>query len=111
MKNNLKISNIVMSGKVPLNRKISIKDYQKLIDKFDWQEICCGENMPSRYSKKFYIRDKKEISVHNKEKQPYVTFFHLGGIIIVGLKSKKEGNIIYDLVIKELKKVCPKKLI
>lgn len=110
MKNNLKISNIVMSGRIPINRRLSVEDYEKLINNFNWNVVECGENMPSRYSKKFFIRDKKEMSVHNREKAPYVTLFHLGGIIIVGLKSKKEGNIVYDLVIKELKKVCPKKL-
>ena len=66
-----------------------------------------GENYGSRFSKKFYIRDKIEMSVHNKVKQPYTTIFALGGIIIVGLKNKKEANQVYDLVIKDIKKVCP----
>ena len=112
MENNLKICNIVMSGRIPLieGRRISVKDYTKLIMDFEWREISMGENLASRFSKNFYIRKKKEMSVHHKEKAPYVTLFHLGGIIIVGLKSKAEGNFVYDLVMKELKKVCPKKL-
>ncbi len=47
----------------------------------------------------------RKISVHHKEKAPYVTIFALGGIIIVGLKNKKEADVIYNLVIKDIKKV------
>lgn len=108
MKNNLKISNIVMSGRIPLKKeRISVKAFDTLIQKCGWMEMSIGENYAPRFSKKFYIREKKEMSVHNKEKQPYVTIFALGGIIIVGLKSKREGDIVYDLVIKDIKKFCP----
>jgi len=110
MKTNLKVSNIVMTGRIPLNRMLSIKDYNKLIYRFNWIPVEAGENLPTRYSKKFYIRKKTEISVHNKKKAPYVTLFHKGGIIIVGLKTKKEGYEIYDLVLSELNKVCRGKL-
>ncbi len=109
MKNNLKISNIVMSGRIPLKKeRISAKQFDLLIEKYGWSEVSFGENYGSRFSKKFHIREKKEMSVHNKEKQPYVTIFALGGIIIVGLKSKKEADVVYDLVIKDIKKACPK---
>ena len=111
MKNNLKIKNIVMSGRIPLKRHLSIKDFTKLIYDHGWFEVSIGENLASKFSKRFYIREKKEISVHHKEKAPYVTLFHKGGIILVGLKSKKEGDLVYDLVLRELKKVCPKKLL
>ena len=106
MENNLKISNIVMSGRIPLKReRISVKDFDLLIEKHNWMDISLGENYGSRFSKKFYIRKKKELSVHGKEKQPYVTIFALGGIIIVGLRNRKEANQVYDLVINDLKKV------
>lgn len=106
MKNNLKISNIVMSGRIPLKKeRISVKQFDLLIEKCGWREVSFGENYGSRFSKKFYIREKKEMSVHNKEKQPYVTIFALGGIIIVGLKNRKEADQVYDLVIKDLKKI------
>ena len=104
--NNLKIRNIVMSGKIPLNKKrIPISVFDSLIMKCEWFNMSLGENYGSRFSKKFYIRKKKEFSVHHQEKAPYVTLFALGGIIIVGLKNKKEANIVYNLVIKDLKKV------
>jgi hypothetical protein len=110
MKNNLKVSNLVMSGRIPLKRRISVKDFDLLIKKFNWMEISMGENYGARFSKKFYIRDKKEMSVHHKEKQPYCTIFSPGGIIIVGLRTKKEADIVYNLVLEDLKKVIPKKL-
>ena len=109
MKNNLKIKNIVMSGRIPLKKeRISVKDFDLLMTRCNWMEMSLGENYGSRFSKKFYIRKKKEISVHHKEKAPYVTIFALGGIIIVGLRNRKEANQVYDLVIKDIKKVCPK---
>jgi len=108
MKNNLKISNIVMSGRIPLKKeRISNKIFDLLITRCNWIDVAMGENYGSRFSKKFYIRKEKEMNVHNKEKQPYVTIFALGGIIIVGLKSKEEGDQVYELVIKDIKKVCP----
>ena len=94
-----------MSGKIPLKRKVSVKDYQNLINKCNWNEIVFGENFSYRYSKQYNVRKKQEMSVHHKIKMPYVTLYHLGGIIIVGLKNKKEGHIVYDLVIKDLKKI------
>lgn len=104
MKNNLKVVNIVMSGRIPLKKeRISVKDFDLLIQRYNWMDMSMGENYGSRFSKKFYIREKKEMSVQNKEKQPYVTIFALGGIIIVGLKNRKEADKIYDLVIKDLK--------
>ncbi len=106
MKNNLKISNIVMSGRLPIKKeRISVKQFDNLILNHCWMEVSMGESYGARFSKKFLIRKKKEMSVHHKEKGPYVTIFALGGIIIVGLKSKKEADKVYDLVIKDLKKV------
>lgn len=105
MKNNLKITNICMSGRLPLKKKrVSTDQFCKLINNCEWFDVGLGENYAPRFSKKFLIRKKKEMSVHNKEKGPYVTIFALGGIIIVGLKSKAEGKRVYDLVIKDLKK-------
>lgn len=105
MKNNLKVTNLCMSGRINLKRKISVKDYQNLINKCNWDEVVISENFPYRYSKRFNIRKNQELTVHHKVKMPYVTLFHLGGVIIVGLKNKKEGDTVYDLVIKDLKKV------
>ena len=106
MKHNLKIKNIVMSGRIPLNvKRISVDVFNELIMKHGWMDMSLGENYGSRFSKKFFIRNKKEMSVHHKEKAPYVTIFALGGIIIVGLKNKKEADVIYNLVIKDIKKV------
>lgn len=104
MKNNLKVANVVMSGKIPLNKKITFDQFERLIEKFGWEEVSPGENYSSRFSKTFCVRKQKELSVRSKIKNPYCTIFALGGIIIVGLKSKKEGNIVYDLVIEDLKK-------
>ena len=106
MENNLKISNIVMSGRIPIEKeRISVKQFDFLIENCGWVDVSIGENYGSRFSKKFFIRKKKEMSVHHKEKAPHVTIFPLGGIILVGLKNRKEANQVYDLVIKDFQKV------
>ena len=98
-----------MSGRIPLSKeRISVKIFDMMIQKCGWMDMSMGENYGSRFSKKFYIRTNPEMSVHNKEKQPYVTIFALGGIIIVGLRNRKEADKVYDLVIKDIGKVCPK---
>ena len=106
MKNNLKVSNLVMSGRLSLKKeRISVKFFDKLILKYNWIDMSLGENYGTRFSKKFLIREKEERNVHGQIKGPHVTIFALGGIIIVGLKNKKEADIVYDLVIKDLNKV------
>ena len=108
MKSNLKVVNLIVSGKIPLKRKLKVNEFDKLILK-------CGWFLPREkmilLSKQFNYRKKVELNVHKKQKNPYVTIWFSGAIIIVGLKNKKEASDIYDLVIKDIKKCCPGALI
>jgi len=108
MKNNLKISNIVFTGRLPFKRKLKREEIDKLIIKFNWFYI--NEEISPILSKKIKIREKREFSVQRKEKQPHVSIWSSGAINIVGVVSRKEANQVYDLVIKDLKKVCPENL-
>jgi len=101
MKNNLRIVNLIVSGKIPIKRKFKLTEVNYLINNLDWFSPREDQIM---FSKQYNYRKKKILNVHKKQKNPYVTIWFSGAIVIVGLKNKKEGNEIYDLVIKDLKK-------
>lgn len=103
MKNNLKVSNICMHGRLPFKRKLTHEEANKLIQSGQW--ICNNEENSPLLQRRFNVREKAEYSVHNKLKQPHVSLTHTGAIIIVGLKTIKEGYHVYDLVVKEIKKI------
>lgn len=107
MKNNLRIVNMIVSGKIPLKKRMTTKNQSDMIMRCDW--FSPREDM-IMISKQFNYRKKKILNVHKKQKNPYVTIWCSGAIVIVGLKNRKEANDIYDLVIKNLK-YCGVKLI
>ncbi len=104
MKNNLKIVNLIVSGKIPIKKRFTNNQVADLINK-------CGWFSPREdnilFSKQFDYR-KPQMNVHKKQKNPYVTIWFSGAIVIVGLRSKKEANDIYDLVINDLNKIKKK---
>lgn len=106
MKNNLKIVNIVMFGKIPLKRRINTDIQNKLI-KIGWFSPREDNIL---LSKVFEIRDPNELDNKGKQKNPYATIWCGGTIGIVGLKTKKEGDLIYDQVIQDIKRISRKLL-
>ena len=107
MKNNLRIVNMIVSGKIPLKKRMTTKNQSDMIMRCDW--FSPREDM-IMISKQFNYRKKKILNVHKKQKNPYVTIWCSGAIVIVGLKNRKEAHDISDLVIKNLK-YCGVKLI
>ena len=93
---------MIVSGKIPIKKRFTIKQVDKLI-------LDCGWFLPREkiimFSKQFNYWKTGILNVHKKQKNPYVTVWFSGAIVIVGLKSKKEANDIYDLVIKDLNKI------
>jgi len=104
----LYISNMVVTGKISLNRLISVEEGNKLINNFGWMWI--NEERSPILSKTIQLRKEQVLSVHKKIKQPYVSIWTSGAINIVGVKSMKEAKQVYEIVLKDLKKICPKKL-
>lgn len=102
MENNLKVSNMVFTGRLPFKRKLKTEETHKLVTNFDY--FCVNEECSPIFGKRIKIREKISYSVHHKEKQPYVSIWCSGAIIITGVVSKNEANKIYDIVISELKK-------
>ena len=101
MKDNFKIVNMIVSGKIGINKRISSKDQSKLINDFGWH-LPREDNI--MVSKQFEYRKDGILNVHKKQKNPFVTIWCSGSFVIVGLKSKKEARDIYELLIKDLKK-------
>ncbi len=95
---------MIVSGRIPVKRRFKIVEVDKLINRLNWFSPREDQIM---FSKQFKYRKKVELNVHKKQKNPYVTVWYSGAIVIVGLRNRKEANDIYDLVIKDLKQICP----
>lgn len=108
MKNNLRISNMIMTGKMPFKKKLNEIEVTRLINNCDWMLI--NEEISPILSKTMPIRKYPKLSVHGKIKQPYVSIWTSGSINILGIINKEEGNKVYDLVMNDLKKYCKRVL-
>ena len=104
----LYVSNMVVSGKIKLNKLISVSDGDKLVDKLDWMWI--NERAPM-LSKVIMLRTDNKKSVRNNIKQPYVSIWSTGAINILGVISMKEAKQVYNIVLKDLSEICPKKIV
>lgn len=104
MKNNLRISNIVMTGKLPFKRKLKESETNKLCLKGDY--IVINEDNSPIFMKRMPIRKVKELSVHNKEKGVTCFIWTSGAINITGAITIEEGNKGYELVMKDIRKYC-----
>ena len=104
MKNNLRISNIVFTGKMPFKKKYNEEEKKRLCERAGY--IVVNEENSPILSKSVPIRNKEELSVHGKVKQPYVSIWFSGAINIVGVISVKEANKVYEIVMKDIKKYC-----
>ena len=85
MERNLKVSNVVVTGKIPLKKQL---DYKKIIQKSRWLWQINNEEMSPILSVRFI---KKGDNVHKKRKSAYVSIRHSGAINIVGVLSMKEA--------------------
>lgn len=104
MKNNLRISNMVFTGKMPFKRKMREIETQRLVMKGSYFVI--NEEVSPIFMKKMCIRKNPELSVHKKLKQPCAFIWTSGSINITGLLNRQEANKVYDLVMKDIKKFC-----
>jgi len=103
----LKIINIVLNGKLPFKHKLKEDEVKKLINKGEmgWQVIN-EENFPILQA---HI-EKEGMTVRRRKRNACVSIWTTGAINIVGVQEVKEGNKFYDLILKEIKKLCPRVL-
>lgn len=100
-KNTMKITNMVVSGRLPLKKKINYSTIVKK-SKLLWQ--IANEDVSPILSIRFY-REKKKLNVHKKRKSVYASIWNSGAINIVGVKSLSEAEKYYTIIFKELLRI------
>ena len=86
-----------MSGRLPLKKRLSSEDVERLIMKGDWMSI--NEKAPCL---------KRYVELEDSSRNICVLLQVSGGMNITGLKKIVEGGRVYDLVFKEIHKLLPK---
>jgi hypothetical protein len=101
-KNKLKITNIIMTGRLPVKHKL---DFSKIImnSKYKWF-IATPENSTPICSTRF-MREEENKNVFKHTKQIYISLWNSGAINFCGLKSFKEGYKYYNLIQTELRRL------
>ena len=103
MVNEIKVTNMIMSGKLPF-KKIN---YEKIISESDLKWfIPCNENQVQMISTQF--KKKNEKTRRNKQRCVYITVWNSGAINITGLTSIEEGEKYFKIIKKEIKKINEK---
>jgi len=102
MKNNLRVSNMVMTGRIPFKRKLKLDETNKLIQRLNW--IIINEECSPILQKKI-LRGETKLSVHHKEKGMLLCLWASGAVNITGIITRKEGNKGYEKIISDLRKV------
>ncbi len=98
MTTNLRITNIVCTGRLPFK-----VDFQKIMEnsKSDWQVV--NEDMCPILQRRFLRGGINNLNVHKKRKGICVSIWCSGAINIVGALSLEEAQKCYDKVISEIK--------
>ena len=100
MKDNLRITNLIVTGDLPFKQRL---DYKKIIKKSALNWEINNEDMSPILSVRFYRENG--INVHKRRKCIYSSIWHSGKINIVGLRSMKEAKETYNKIVDELKKI------
>ena len=103
MNNNLKISNIVFTGRMPFKHKLTFEEETNLIKKSNlkWQLI---NDEVSPIIRRFV--EKKGLSIRKRKKNAHISIWTSGAIVITGVTSRKEAVGYYNETIKDLNKLC-----
>lgn len=105
MRNNLRISNMIFTGRMWDGVKLKEEEIKRLIRKGELNWMIINEDISPILSA-YIERPKKEIGNHGQRKCFYVSIWTSGAINIVGVRSRKEANYVYNLVMKDIKKFC-----
>jgi hypothetical protein len=98
----MRISNIVLTGKLPLKRKLNYNEILRFIDKgkLDWNLI--DEERTPRLQT---IIAKDEYSNSGKQKKACITIWFPNTINMTGIKSVQEAEEYFDEVLGEFKRI------
>jgi len=94
----LRVTNLVMTGKLPIQHKL---DFRRFINDLDEWYIVNDEKVP--IAQKHFERNDGTRSIRRGRKcNITVSIWNNGSINIVGLRSTKEGEKTLDKIVKEL---------
>ena len=104
---NLKISNIVFSGRMPFKHKLNYKEVSKLIlnSKLNWSLI--NEEISPIIRR--YV-EKENITVHKKKGNAHISLWTSGAIVITGVTTTEEAIRFYKETLKDINKFCKRVL-
>ncbi len=97
MKSNLRITNVVCSGKLPFR-----VDFKKIIQQNKSKYVIVNEDMSPILQRRF-LRKIDDRNVHKKRKGICVSIWSSSAINIVGALSLEEAQKCYDKVVNEIK--------
>ena len=99
----LKISNIVFSGRMPFKKRLSEENVNALLLKSElkWQLI---NEECSPIIRRFV--EKNNLTIHGKKGNSHISIWVSGATIITGVTSRKEAETHYLETIKDIKKLC-----
>ena len=101
MNPNLRVTNMVVSGKIPTKKKL---DYGFIIERSKFLWLLRNEDMSPILSVRFE-RESKEKNVHKKTKSVYISLWPSGAINLVGVRSLQEAKKFYEKITKELLRI------
>ena len=104
MENNLRITNVVCTGKFPFKLKYP-EDWSKIINKSKYYCQIVNENVCPILQFKF---EKDTITVNKKKGFAVVSIWSSGSTNIVGVLSLEEAQKYYDMVVTEIKRIIKK---
>lgn len=103
MKVNLKISNIVLTGRMPFKRKMREEDVRRLIKLGTMRWAVLNEDYSPTISAEV---EREGETIKHRKKRAYISIWTSGAINIVGVTSRKEANGHYARVVEEIKQCC-----
>ncbi len=96
----MRITNITAADKLPIKKGLN---FREIIEKSKWVWLITNEKYTPIISTKF--KRNEGLTSRGKEKAIHVSIFINGTIVMSCLKSLKEGNELYDKIVKDFKRI------
>jgi len=103
---NLKISNMVISGRMPFKHKLKYKEICNIIRKSDLNWSIINEEISPIIRR--FAEKSNYITVRKKKGNQHVSIWTSGAIVITGITTKSEANFLYKQTLEDLIKLCPR---
>lgn len=101
----LKITNMVMNGKIPFERNLKFNEIDKILEEgsLNWS-IVNQESSPMLIAR----IDLDGFNKMNKQRIATITLWHSGSFNLAGVNKRKEARECCQKILKELNKLVPR---